>query len=182
LALRERSRRMGVATAAGILAALPAPLLFAAPVRENLAYVFNDFRIPTDTSWSSILGDYPSRLSDVIVEDIKYPPESQFPILIALAMGAIVIAGLVLLYYPWRSGDPFLSMIRASAVGGLITILISVNYTGLRLELVFIPAAATGVALLWQRLIGSTAGTDPQPRPGALVEAGGSTQIADKRG
>jgi len=161
LAIRERSRRMGVATASGVFAALPAPLIFAAPVRDNLAYVFNEFRIPSDTSWSSILSDYPSRLSDVVIEDIKYPPESQFPILLALAMGVIVIAGLVLLFYPWSHDDAFLSMIRAAAIGGVITILISVNYTGLRLELVFVPAIATGVALLIERLIGSRARPDP---------------------
>ncbi len=59
LALRERSRRSIALLATGVLASLPAPLLFAAPFRDNLAYAFNAYRVPTDTSWNSILSEYP---------------------------------------------------------------------------------------------------------------------------
>lgn len=167
LAIRERSREMVIVTISGALASLPAPLIFKAPVRDNLAYVFNDYRIPTDTSWGSILSDYPSQLSDLITEDIKYPGVSPIPTVLTLAMGAVVLTGLVLLVISWRQSDPFLTLIRAAAVGGVITILMSVNYTGLRLELVFVPAIATGLALLGERLLPRIRGpAAPQPAAG----------------
>jgi hypothetical protein len=158
--IRDRSRRMAAAAAGAVLASLAAPLLYSASVRENLAYVFNDYRIPSDTGWSSIVSDYPSQLSNLVVHDLKYPVHSQYPVLLTLVMGLVVLAGLVVLFRPWAHDDPFLSLIRAAAAGGLVTILISVNYTDLRLELVFVPAIAAGLALLGERLVLRT----PPPR------------------
>jgi hypothetical protein len=159
LALRERTRETVALFASGVIASIPSPLIFSAPLRDNLAYNFNDFRIPTDTSWGSILGDYPSQLSHLISADVKYPFNSSFPALLTLAMGVVVIAALVQVVVPWKQTDPFLSLIRAATVGGVLTILISVNYTSLRLELVFLPAIATGVALLGERLLPRIRGT-----------------------
>jgi hypothetical protein len=151
--LRERSRQMAVVTAGVVLASLPAPILFSAPVRENLAYVFNDYRIPRGTGWTSVVSDYPSQLVNLASHDLKYPIHSQYPVLLTIVMALIVLAGIVMLVRPWRNDEPFVSLIRAAAAGGLITILISVNYTALRLELVFVPAIAAGVALLAERLV-----------------------------
>lgn len=153
LAFRERSRRMAAAAFSAVVASIPAPLLFSTPLRENFAYVFDDYRIPNDTSWGSILGEYPSELSHLIRSDLGYPGVSPVPIVLTLALGVVVLAGLAALAIPWKHSDPFLSLIRAAAVGGLATILISVNYTDLRLELVFVPAIATGVALLGEQLL-----------------------------
>lgn len=167
LAFRERSRLMAIVAGAGALASAPAPLIFSAPLRENLAYAFNDYRIPSDTSWGAILSDYPSRLFDLIKQDVKYPASSPFPLILTLAMGIVVIAGLVCLYRPWRHRDPFLSLVRAATVGGIITILISVNVTSLRLELVFIPAVATGVGLLVEHVLARHS-TLPAHEPSAV--------------
>jgi len=151
LALRERSRRTVVILATGILASLPAPLLFAAPVRENLAYTFNDYRIPTDMSWGAILGEYPQRASTVLRYDLEYPLDTAIPVLTA-AMGVLVIGGLVMLYARSGRDDPFLILARGAGFGGLITVLITMNYSNGRLELVLIPSIAIGLALVGERV------------------------------
>ena len=53
---------MAVVTATGILASLPAPLIFSVPLRDELAYVFSGFQIPTHTGWDWILARYPHAL------------------------------------------------------------------------------------------------------------------------
>jgi hypothetical protein len=151
LALRERSRRTVVILATGVLASLPAPLRFAAPVRENLAYTFNEYRIPTDTSWGAILGEYPQRAATVLRYDLQYPLDTAIPVL-AAAMGVLVIVGLVKLYARSDRDDPFLILARGAGVGGLITVLITMNYSNGRLELVLIPSIATGLALVGERV------------------------------
>lgn len=98
-------------------------------------------------------GKTAARNEVLIKEVLKYPASSPFPLILTLAMGIVVIAGLVCLYRPWRHRGPFLSLVRAATVGGIITILISVNVTSLRLELVFIPAVATGAGLLLEHVL-----------------------------
>jgi len=154
VAIRERSRRMALIAGTGLAASLPVLVLFDAPLRESLAYTFNDFRIPTDDSWGWIFNAYPAELVDLLRQDAVYPGSSQYPAPIMVAMGVVVLAGLYCLVSPWRQADPFICMIRASAVAGILTILVTVNYTGLRLEMVFVPAIAVGLALLAERLLG----------------------------
>jgi hypothetical protein len=151
LALRERSRRAVVLLASGILASLPAPLLFSAPVRDNLAYTFNAYRIPTDTSWGTILGEYPHHLATVVRYDLEYPLDSGVPV-IAFVMGVVVVAGLVKLYARSDRDDPLLILARGAGVGGLVTLLLTVNYSNGRLELVLVPSIAAGVALVGEQV------------------------------
>jgi hypothetical protein len=151
LALRERSRRAVVLLVSGVLASLPAPLLFSAPVRDNLAYTFNAYRIPTDASWGTILGEYPQHLARVVRYDIEYPLDSGAPVIASL-MGVVVIAGLVTLYARSDHDDPFLVLARGAGVGGLVTVLLAVNYSNGRLELVLVPSIAIGVALVGERI------------------------------
>jgi hypothetical protein len=150
LALRERSRRSIALLATGVLASLPAPLLFAAPFRDNLAYTFNAYRVPTDTSWSSILSEYPHRIATVLRYDLEYPLENAVPPL-AFVMGALVLIGLVKLYVLSDRDDPFLILARGAGLGSLVTILIAANYSNGRLELVLIPAIAAGLGMLAER-------------------------------
>ena len=148
VALRERSRRAIALAAGGILASLPAPLLFGASVRENLAYVFEDFRIPSDTSWGFILGEYPSKLKDLIRSDLGYPLGIDYhgfpPIMVLVAIIAFV--GLVVVLSGIANSDRLYILHRGAAAGGLLTLLVSVNASQFRLELVLLPPAAIGVA------------------------------------
>jgi hypothetical protein len=147
LALRERSRRTLAVALTGLLASLPAPLLSGASLRENLAYVFNDFRIPPDTSWGFVLREYPATLFHVLRSDLAYPLQTGFPPLTAhLGLAVLVGLGALLLLSPREDG--FLRLHRGALVGALLTVLVSVNYTRLRLELVFVPCVAVGLALL----------------------------------
>lgn len=150
LALRERSRRSIALVATGVLASLPAPLLFAAPFRDNLAYTFNAYRVPTDTSWSSILSEYPHQIASVFRHDLAYPLDQAVPPL-AFVMGALVLIGLVKLYVLSDRDDPFLILARGAGLGSLVTVLIAANYSNGRLELVLIPAIAAGLGMLAER-------------------------------
>ena len=164
LALRERTRSSLVLPATAVLASLPAPLLFAAPFRDNLAYTFNDYRIPPDSSWSFIAGEYPHRIFDVLRYDLEYPLESAVPP-IAFVMGVIVLAALVKLYLLSARDDPFLVLARGAGVGALVTVLIAANYSNGRLELVLVPSIAAGLgAIAEQLLMGRRART-----PGVVV-------------
>ena len=151
LALRARSRRAVVILATGILASLPAPLLFRAPLRDNLAYTLADYRIPTDASWGAILRAYPHRIETVLRYDLEYPLDTGVPV-IAFVMGVVVLIGLVVLYGRSDRNDPLLVLARGAGVGGIITILLAANYSNGRLELVLVPSIAIGIALAGERI------------------------------
>lgn len=156
LAFRQRSRRAAITTGVGVLAALPAVLIFSAPVRDNLAYVLNEYRVPTDTSWSSILSGFPHQLFSVIRHDIDFPFQTATPVWSVL-LAAIAVVGVVMLLVGPRRGGALPTMARGSLFGAAATILLSVNYTELRIELVFLPAIAVGVALLVEAILVQTA-------------------------
>lgn len=147
LAIRLRTRDSVALLVGGVLASLPAPLVAGAPFRENLAYVIDDYRIPNDTSWGFVLGHYPEKLLSVIGDDLHYPFDFTYPEPMLLAL-ALVLAGFAALLVAPSRGDSFFALMRAAFVGGLVTILLSVNFTNWRLELAMLPAAAVGVALL----------------------------------
>jgi hypothetical protein len=152
LAFSNRSRVLLAATGTGVLASLVAPLLFASPIKENLAYVLNDYRIPTHATWSAIISKYPSALGSLIKLDFRYPVESVVPVL-TFAMGIVVLGGLAMLLFRRKQSSALVMLARGSVVGAAITILVSVNYTSMRLELVFVPAVAVGIGLLLEYLL-----------------------------
>lgn len=151
LALRERSRRVALIAGTGLLASIPAPLLFSAPLKQNLAYLVNGFNLPSgETSWGWILDRYPGAVLDTVADDLAYPFHVAMPYsLLAFLFAIPVLTGLWLLLRAGR--DPLLTMLRAAAVAAAATVLLSPNYTGLRLELAFVPAIAAGFALLAER-------------------------------
>lgn len=150
LAWRERSRLMLATTLTGIAASLPAPILFSAPLRQQLAYALDDYRIPPHTSWSWILAKYPGAIGSVIKLDFRYPLETAVPALTVL-MGVIALVGVVTLLAGerHRARGPLPALASGSLVGAVVTVLVAANYTAMRLELVFLPAVAVGVALLF---------------------------------
>jgi hypothetical protein len=155
LALSQRSRRALIATGVGAVAALPALLLFSAPLKANLAYVLNEYRVPGNTSLSSIASGYPAQLVSVIHDDLDFPFQTATPAW-SVALAMIAVLGLVALLGSKRGGT-LSTMARGSLIGAAATILLSINYTELRIELVFVPAVAVGVALLAQFLFGLAA-------------------------
>jgi hypothetical protein len=174
LAFRLRTRASIALALTGIAASIPAPLVAGAPFRENLAYVIDDFRVPTDTSWSYVLSHYPGGLLDVVRHDFTYPFDFSFPPPMVFGLLVILASFLTLVMLPAR-GDPFISLMRAALAGGAITILLSINFTNWRLELAMLPSAAVGLALLIQLAMarlrpegqGGATGVGPsqEPRP-----------------
>jgi len=141
LALRLRTTRSLVILVLGVLAALPPPLFFGAPLREALAYMFSDFTVPADTSWGFILENYPKGLRRVQIHDFQYFRDHP---LAALAG----IGGLLAVYVFRRPADPYFMLVRGAGIAGIAYLLLQPNYTALRLELVFVPVIAVGLALV----------------------------------
>jgi hypothetical protein len=152
VALLWRSRRAIWLVATGFAAALPAPLLLGAPARENLAYILDGYRIPSDTSLRFIAHRYPAETREALRLDLRYPFHQRMaPLVVAAVVVLLVGVVMLLLFAPRR--DPYFALAGGSLIGGLLMLAPTFNYTGLRLELVFLPGAAIGVAILLERLL-----------------------------
>jgi Dolichyl-phosphate-mannose-protein mannosyltransferase len=165
---RAALRRHAALAAAGLAAALPAPLLFGAPLREQLAWVINDFEIPDDTSWGFVLTHLPEELARAVYFDLRYVTEHAFtPLatpLLALML-ALLAAALAWLALGTPREDPYFRAMRAGLVGGLALLVMGASYGAFRLELVLVPAAGVGAAhWLESRLV---SGPNPAPAPSA---------------
>jgi hypothetical protein len=152
VALVVHSRRSAVVLGTGIAASVPAFALFGAPIVRQLSYVLQGFHPPTVVSWSYVISHYPAAMWSVIRQDLHYPLSLTFsPWWYFVA--AVLFAAVVYMFIasPWR--DPFFMLSRGALVGAAALLAISVNYTGLRLELVFIPCVAAGLAFSVTRLL-----------------------------
>jgi Dolichyl-phosphate-mannose-protein mannosyltransferase len=135
----------------GIAAALPAFLLGGTPVRDQLAYVITGYNIPTDTSWSFIATHYWTQLWHTISTDLTYPVDFPIPVAAVLYVGlAVAAASLVAVAAQPARRDPYFSLMKATIPGGIVLLLLANNPQAYRLELVFVPVAAVGLALLAQ--------------------------------
>ena len=139
LAIRGRTRTGGLLAVTGLLALLPAPFVFRAPLREHLAYVVNGYRIPSSASWSFVLDHYPHAIKEFLRRDVSY--------LVHHALTAlIVVGGLALLAILARGRNSVDRFLRAAAVGAFAYLLLLPDYTGFRLELVVVPFVGLGIA------------------------------------
>lgn len=168
VALRQRSRRALVTLATGVVASLPAPLLFGAPTREIMAYTLNQFRPPAHATWGFIRSRYVNGEKGLVKDDLTYLVHHPY-------VGLFAVGGLVALYAIRNRGDDAAALMRGAVVGAVALLLVAPNYTALRLELPFIPLAAYGVALGLDA-IRRRAPRGPLPVPGRrLVRRGGGT-------
>lgn len=141
VALRTRTRTAVVTLGAGIAASLPALLLFGAPVRELLAYTLNQFRPPPNPSWGFIRSRYFAGEKGLVKDDFTYLLHHPY-------VGVYAVGGLIALLALARvRGDAAVSLLRGAIAGAVALVLLAPNFTGLRLELPFIPLAAFGLAL-----------------------------------
>jgi hypothetical protein len=150
--LVTRTRRSMVVLAGGVAASLPALVLFGAPLERQMAYVIQGFHPPTVVSWSYVISHYPATLGSFLREDAHYPQTLAYPA-VWYAIGAAVVAavGYMFIAGPWR--DPFFMLSRGAFIGAVAVVALLPNYTGLRLELVFVPVVAAGLAFTVTRLI-----------------------------
>jgi hypothetical protein len=143
--LTTRRRNLAVALT-GLAAALPAPLLLGASLRDSLAYSMTVYRVPPDASWGFVAAHYGSQLVHTLISDAVTPrSEGLLGVLSYLMIGlAVVCVGA--LFVPWRSPDVVTVLGRASVVGGVVLFLLALSPQALRIELTFVPAVALGAA------------------------------------
>jgi hypothetical protein len=168
VALRQRSRRALVTLATGIVASLPAPLLFGAPTREIMAYTLNQFRPPAHATWGFIRSRYVAGEKGLVKDDLTYLVHHPY-------VGLFAAGGIVALYALRSHGDDAASLMRGAVAGAVVLLLVAPNFTALRLELPFVPLAAYGVALALDA-VRRRAPRGPMPVPGRrLVRRGSGT-------
>ena len=148
------ARRVNLALlGSGIAAALPAFVLGGTPVRDQLAYVITGYKIPEDTSWSFIGAHYMDQLWRTIRSDFSYPTDFPLPVTVILYAGlAVAVVALVAVMLRRARGDPYFSLAKAAIPGCFVLLLLANNAQAFRLELIFVPIAAIGLAIIAMRV------------------------------
>ena len=150
LALRSRSRVPVTLFATGIAATLPALLLFTTPVRELLALLVNDSEPSSDTSLGFIASHYPGALVELVRANVGFLRRGEWYTTLFLVGGVLTLLLLV-----WRRPETrnrATTLMTAGAVFALGYVLAAPVFSAFRLELVFVPMAAWGVALAGERV------------------------------
>ena len=147
---RPAARRVNLALlGSGIAAALPAFILGGTPLRDQLAYVITGYKIPEDDSWSFVAHGYFDQLWRTIKTDLSYPADFPLPVELLLYAGLAVAAAAIVAVVVHRSRrDPYFSLAKAAIPGCILLLLLANNAQAYRLELVFVPIAAIGLALM----------------------------------
>jgi hypothetical protein len=142
-ALVERSRAALALAASGIVAALPAPALYGAPLKAAIAYPLNGYYPLPDPTWSFIADRYVDGVQAVVKSDLGYLADH--PVTALVLVGGTVAVALL-------RRDPARALAWGTVPAAALYLFLAPNYTEFRLELGFLPAAALGVAAAAQRL------------------------------
>jgi hypothetical protein len=149
LAVRQRARAPVMLFATGVAAALPALLLFTTPVRELLAFNVNGSEPSADTSWGFIASHYPDALVELLRATVGFLRRGEWYTALFLVGGVLALLLLVWRRRETRSVET--TLMCAAAVLGLGYVLAAPVFSAFRLELVFVPMAAWGIALTAER-------------------------------
>jgi glycosyltransferase involved in cell wall biosynthesis len=145
--LAVRRDRISVAlVGSGIAASLPALAVHSVSLSESLAYVFANHTIPADTSWGSVLADYPGNLGHIFGRYLDYA--SGHPLVVAAALLGIAAAFVLA---PRR--DALTLLVWGTLPGYLLLMAIGPAFSAFRYELVLVPLMALGYAYLGQRAL-----------------------------
>jgi hypothetical protein len=153
VALLRRDRTAAWLAAAGVAAALPAPLLFGVPLVEAIAYPLNGYYPLPDADWSFVADRWPDGVKTLVREDLEYLGGH-------VVTAVVVVGGLVSLALFPPTADGRRAFVWAAAAGSLLYLLVTPNDTQFRLELVVVPFVALGLATFADRLA-----TTPELRP-----------------
>jgi hypothetical protein len=145
IALRERSRVPVTLFASGVAAAVPALVLFSTPVRDLLAFNVNGSEPSADTSWGFITGNYPDAVEQLVRANVGFLRRGEWYTALYLLGG--VLALLLLVWRRRETRGTSATLMVAAAVVGLGYVLAAPVFSAFRLELVFVPLAAWGLAL-----------------------------------
>lgn len=161
-ALRQRSRDELWLFGTGVAAALPALVLFPVPVRSLLALLVNGSEIPEDTSWGFIISRYPHAAFELIHANGGFVRNGQWYAALYLLGGLLLLFALARAHGARRAPT---ALMRAGAVVSVFYVFAAPAFSAFRLELVFVPMAAWGIALgirvVFERLRVSAAVANP---------------------
>jgi hypothetical protein len=148
IAYRTRTRIAGALVGTGAAAALPALLLFPVSTRELLALAVNHSQPATDASWSFIIGSYPAAVVELVRSNGGFVRDGEW------YTAGYLLGGILLLFLLTRGphGGLAASLMKAAAAASLAFVLAGPVFSAFRLELVFVPTAAFGLALGLQSL------------------------------
>jgi hypothetical protein len=173
LALRSRLRLPTALFLTGLAAALPALLAYMTPARPLLAELVNNSRIPHDGSWVFVVRHYPHAVLELVRANVGYLRRGQW-------FTAVYLVGGVCTFFALsrrRLLDPsWASFLRAATVFGLLYVLAAPLFSAFRLELVFVPVAAFGLALAAERFV-----AEARERVGGLERVGGVLAVRARR-
>jgi hypothetical protein len=144
-AWRLRSRTAFWLFASGVAAALPALLLFRVPARRLLAQLVNGGDLPPETSWSYVISNYPEAVIELIRANGGFLRDGEWYTGLYLVGGVALLLGLALSGHYRRSWVT--QLMTAGVAAGLLYVLAAPLFSAFRLELVFVPMAAYGIAL-----------------------------------
>jgi hypothetical protein len=142
-AVRYRTRVPVTLFASGLAAVVPALLLFKMPVQDLLALLVNHSDVSADTSWSFIASHYPRALVDLVRSDVGFLRRGQW------YTALYFVVGILALLIPLRRRRATMTgqLMIAGAALALGYVVAAPVFSAFRLELVFIPMAAYGLAL-----------------------------------
>jgi hypothetical protein len=145
LAVR-RDRRSAALVGCGIAAAIPALLVQTVSESKQLAYVFADHAIPTDTSWGSVISQYPGNLGHMAGRYADYAAANPQVVLLA-------ICGVVAAFALAPRRDSLTILVWATFPGYLLLLAIGPSFSSFRYELVLLPLIAFGYGHVAERVI-----------------------------
>ena len=157
----------------GVAAALPALLLFQVPVRNLLALLVSDSDVPSDTSWTFIVSHYPGAALELIHANGGFIRDGEWYAALYLLGGVALLFALAAQGYYRRSTTT--RLMTSGAVLSLLYVFAAPVFSAFRLELVFVPMAAYGIALAThlglERLTDATGVAEPGRAPFEAVDA-----------
>ena len=137
----ERDRRSLALVACGIAAAIPALLVHSVSESKELAYVFADHTIPTDTGWGAVLSEYPSQLGHMAGRYLDYAAGNPLVVLFAAA-------GMVAAFALGPRRDRLTILLWGTLPGYLLLLVVGPAFSAFRYELVLVPLIAFGYGRL----------------------------------
>jgi len=173
LALR-RDRVSAALVGWGVLASLPSLFVHGVSMSESLAYVFANHTVPTDTSWGSVLADYPGNLGHMLGRYADYATGNPLVVLAALA-------GLVGAFALGSRRDQLTVLIWSTLPGYLLLMAIGPAFSSFRYELVLVPLIAFGYALMAERALAWAGGRRAVAELGLGPAATGSRRRGEPR-
>jgi hypothetical protein len=148
-ALRYRTRIPVWLFASGLLAAVPALIAFSTPVRPLLAELVNHSQPPASPSWSFVVEHYPRAVWELVRANVGFLRRGEWYTALYVVGGFVALLALA---RRRRALGAAGTLMASAAVLGVLYVLAAPVFSAFRLELVVVPVAAYGLALVGEAL------------------------------